>query len=110
MRGERVTFVPQAVKGKDAFGNVKMSDGDPFDVDGVMVAPSTSSDIEDGRPHGSSSKATLYFDHVDLLELRGSVVVVRGRRYKVQGSPMPYFPGELNDRFGYEVEAVRVDG
>lgn len=110
MRGERVTFVPQVVKGKDGFGNVKMSDGDPFDVDGVMVAPSTSSDIEDGRPHGSNSKVTLYFDHDDQLELRGSVAVVRGLRFKVQGSPMPYFPGELRDKFGYEVEAVRIDG
>lgn len=110
MTGDRLRFIPQTVKGHDAFGNVKMVDGEPFDVDGVMVAPSTSSAIEDGRPHGSSSKVTLYFDYAEQLELRGSIVVVRGRRFKVQGSPVPYFPGELNASFGYEVEAVKVDG
>ncbi len=110
MRGEAVTFIPQVPDAADEFGNLRMKDGDAFVIQDVMVAPSTAAAREDGRPHGSTSSVALYFDHDEPLELRGSVVEVRGKRYLVQGAPLPYSPGELNKRFGYEVEAVRVDG
>lgn len=95
--------------GKDGFGNPTLSFGDGVEVDDVLVAPSTASAIEDGRPDGTASTLALYMADPGLA-LKGARIDIDGVAYAVVGDPMPYPPELCPTERNLMVEAVAEHG
>lgn len=80
-------------------------------VDGVLVAPGSTSDLADAiRPHGTTAALTLAFPKTFGKPLRGCRVVVRGRELAVVGDPQPCTAANCPTRWWYTVEVEDVDG
>lgn len=93
MKGEAVTLVYRGrAIGKDAFGGDVCEDT-VQEVKNVLVQPAdTSDDPGSNRPDGIRTKWRLIFPKlfvygIDLEIFRGASVIVRGKEYKVIGSP-----------------------
>ena len=79
-------------------------------VDGVVVCPGATSDLDATRPNGVSVDFSIFFPKSYEGDLRGCLVEVRGVPCKVVGWPQRYAdehaPGDLN----MVAEVVTVDG
>lgn len=77
-------------------------------VDGVLLTPGATSDLDASRPDGVRVAYTVHFPKGYGKSLRGCSVVIEGKPYRVIGDPKPYMdewtPGPWN--MAAEVEAV----
>lgn len=105
--GEAVTVL-RPTASHNALGDLVLGIPREEPVADVVVAPGATSDLDATRPEGVSVAYTLCFPKTYAGELRGCSVVVRGKSYRVVGSPQRYTgantPGEWN--LTAEVEAA----
>lgn len=83
---------------------------EPERVDGVLVVPETVGETGYLRPDGETCDYTLHFPRGYGKDLRGALVTVRGREFRVVGSPAPYTEGNVPGRWTMPVQVVRADG
>ena len=77
----------------------------------VLVAPGSTADLDASRPNGAQVALTLHFPKAwSGAPLKGALVTVRGRRYRVVGDPQPYTTANTPGRFNMPVEVEAVDG
>lgn len=108
--GETVTVLTREQVGRDGMNAPVWSTGE-LPVDGVLVAPGGTSDIDGStRPSALSVTLTLHFPKGFSMSMRGLQVRVRGEVYSVVGDPKPYTPDNVPGRWWYPVEVVRHDG
>ena len=107
LRGETVRVVPRERDGTDGFGMPKWVDGDPIEVEDVLVAPGPAADAsEDVR-----IIYTLLFPKayggpaLDNLKIE-----VRGELLDVVGAPRPFDPSACPTAWNMEVEVAATDG
>lgn len=84
--------------------------GEPETVANVLVVPSTLDESAYLRPDGVSVDYTLHFPRGYAQDLRGALVTVRGKEYRVVGAPAPYTEGNVPGAWTMPVQAVRSDG
>lgn len=81
------------------------------DVENVVVAPGSSSDVEDStRPYGTRAVFSLAFPKTFGASLRGCRVSVRGTDYSVIGDPHPNTMDNSPTSWHYTCEVEDVDG
>ena len=81
------------------------------EVSNVLVAPGSTSDVEDvARPDGTRAAFTLGFPKTFSKPLRGCRVEVRGRAYAVIGDPQPNTEANCPTRWWYTAHVEDVDG
>lgn len=110
---------------EDAYGNVNAVYAEKPSWTGRCVySPSrtryeqTSSDFEEGRPHGSRVTLTVYLPKSFSLPLHGARLAVyptddpylRGKLFDVDGEPYSYMRSNTPGDYSWQVEAVAHDG
>lgn len=111
MRGETVSVIPREPSGMDAFGMAAWADGEPVEVNGVLVAPSDVSDVADETRDGDAVTYTLCWPKdYDGPALDGLDIVVRGERARVIGAPRAFDAGACPTRWNMVVKAVVAHG
>ena len=78
-------------------------------VEGCQVQPlSTAELVERGRSSTDDAVRVLLpiTEGID----RGTVLIIRGKRYQVDGNPQPHIDPEDPDLSGYDIEASRRVG
>lgn len=109
MRTVPVTVVHREQTGTDAYGApvwAEVADS----VDGCLVEPRATDDLEAARPQGVASSITVHFPKGYTASLRGAVVVHAGRGYRVVGDPSPYMPTNTPGPWNRAVECEACDG
>lgn len=109
--GETVTVLVYQVTGRDSLNNEVRSWHEEAVVDGVLVAPSSTTDLAGSvRPDGDSLTIALHFPRTYTVSLRGRRVQVRGRVYAVQGDPVAYTAASTPTAWDRPVTATLVEG
>lgn len=110
-KGRTITVRPVVFGDKDAYGNQERSYGEPVSVSDVLIAPADPvSEIEDGRPYGTSIAYSLYVPKGVDVPFRGARIEIDGEEFDVLGDPRPY-PAELTPgKRNLVVKVVRHDG
>ena len=85
-------YAPEREVTRDRLGNVEFAYGEGTTCDGVLVAPSTTSDLEAERPDGVTRRMQLHFPKTWTSSLRGCLIEVGGQMWRVVGDPWPYMP------------------
>lgn len=97
----------------DRLGNPTVTSWAQSEVEGVLVAPGASSDLEAARPDGVAVALTLHFPRWFDASLRGCCVAVpapyRGT-YRVIGDPKPYMAANCPGNWYMPVEVEAADG
>lgn len=84
--------------------------GAPADVDNVVVVPATADELDATHPDGITASYTLHFPRGYGQDLRGALVTVRGKEFRVVGDPQPYTESNVRGPWTMPVTAVRHDG
>lgn len=82
----------------------------PADVANVVIDPYTYDEMDETRPDGITSSFTLHFPRGYSGDLRGALVTVRGKEYRVVGDPQPYTEANVPGSWTMPVKVVRHDG
>lgn len=94
----------------DSFGNVEDGFSDPVEIENVLCAPISTSEMEESRPDGIKVDVRFYFPKTySGKSLRGAKIAVGDALYSVIGEPQSYMmlcPTPWN----MVVEGVRTDG
>lgn len=109
IQGEEVTVVRPTFE-RDSLGETTYGPPERTVVEGVVVAPGPTADLDASRPEGVTVAFTLCFPKTYAEPLRGCSVEVRGRSCRVVGDPAPYTPGNVPGPWNYTVEVARADG
>lgn len=80
------------------------------DVSNVVIDPYTYDEMDETRPDGITSSFTLHFPRGYSDDLRGALVTVRGKEYRVVGDPQPYTEANVPGPWTMPVKVVRHDG
>lgn len=107
--GEPVAVL-RPVAGRDELGEPTYGEPEREEVADVIVAPGSTSDLDESRPEGVTASYTLCFPKTYDRPLRGCSVVVRGETCRVVGDPRPYTPANTPGAHNYTVEVTRADG
>lgn len=97
----------------DRLGNPTVSQWEPEAVDGVLVAPGATSDMEAARPEGATVALTLHFPRTFSGSLRGCRVELPAPyagTYRVIGDPRPYIDANCPTTWHMPVEVEAADG
>ena len=108
----------------DAYGNENVSYAEKPDITTVCCytpgtsRPTTSDNIEDGRPHGASVAMTFFLPKTVDADLRGAIIAVApsddaalaARRFKVVGEPFSYPRANTPGDYSWCVEGVTYLG
>lgn len=72
--------------------NVTLKDGEVLEVSNVLIEPKEQSDIQQNASYNTPIAYTLHFPKncECLRKLEGARAEVRGKRYRVLGTPKPY--------------------
>lgn len=92
IRGTTVTVTRKTASGTDRLGNVTYTTTTET-VDNVLIAPSSTEDLEAARQAGVMLACTLHFPKTYTASLRGCSVTLPapyGDTYRVVGDPQPY--------------------
>ena len=100
IHGQTIEVVRRDTTGKDAF-NMPTYEETVETVTNVLVAPASTVDLDGvARPDGDDINLALHFPKTYTASLRGTAVIVNGKRYEVIGDPQPYMdvntPGAWN--------------
>ena len=101
---------PNPTGATDPFG--APIDGGPAreTVDGVLVTPGATADLDAGRPDGASVALTVHFPRGYSKPLKGCAIEHGGELYRVIGDPQPYMDAGVPGPWTMPVEVERVDG
>lgn len=109
--GETVEVLALVTGEPDDLGNETKTWGLPLTVSNVLVAPSSTTDLNgSSRPDGDSTTLNLYFPKSFTGVLRGARVIVRGETYEVQGDPFSYDPTITPGAHNLVATVERVEG
>jgi len=98
---------------RDRLGNPVRGFDDGTAVDGLLVAPGSTEDLEASRPDGVTVDLTVHFPKTWTASLRGCEIELQAPyagRYRVIGDPHPYMDGNTPTTWHMPVEVVRADG
>ncbi len=79
-------------------------------VENVLVAPSTTEDLEATRPDGARVSVTFHFPKTYTKPLRGCMVIYNQNKYRIIGSPVPYMEQNTPGQWNYPALAEAVYG
>jgi hypothetical protein len=111
--GTTVTVIRPNVKGTDRFGNPVYGEPTRETVDGVLVAPGATADLDASRPEGATVDFTLHFPKGYTNSLEGCSVELPAPwagLYWVVGSPYPYMDENTPTPWHMPVEVGRAHG
>lgn len=97
----------------DRLGNPTVAAWARQAVDGVLVAPGATSDMEAARPEGATVALTLHFPRTFCGSLRGCRVELPAPysgTYRVIGDPRPYMDANCPTAWHMPVEVEAADG
>ena len=103
-------YQPSELSSRDRFGNADVQFSDGTECDGVLVAPSSTSDLEAERPDGVMRRLQLHFPKTWTTSLRGCYVEVGGDVFRVIGDPWPYMPENTPGDWWLPVEVELANG
>ena len=109
IRGEGVT-VTREVVARDELGEPTVTAIETEGVEGVLVSPGATSDLDSTRPNGATVAFTLHFPKSYGGDLKDATVNVRGIGCKVVGDPQRYAEGNTPGEWNMTVEVTRTDG
>ena len=109
IQGEPVTVV-RRTSGRDELGEPIEPVEEREDVQNVVVAPGSTSDLDASRPEGVKVAYSLCFPKTYSGSLRGCSVEVRGEEYAVVGDPKRYMPENTPGDWNLTCEVGRADG
>lgn len=107
--GEAVTVKRTAVT-YDELGEPTATGTSTETVEGVLVAPGATADLDPTRPNGVTVAFTLCFPKTYGGDLKDAAVNVRGIDCKVVGDPQRYAEGNTPGEWNMTVEVTRTDG
>lgn len=101
---------PTTTGATDPFG--APVEGEPVEetVDGVLLTPGETSDLDASRPDGVRVAYTVHFPKGYGKPLRGCSVVIEGKSYRVIGDPKPYMDEGTPGPWNMTAEVGAVDG
>ena len=101
---------PNPTGATDPFG--APVEGEPAEeaVDGALVTPGATADLDASRPDGVAVALTFHFPKGYGGSLRGCSVTYGGRSYRVIGDPRPYMEDGTPGALSLPVECEAVDG
>lgn len=79
-------------------------------IEGVVVCPGATSELDASRPDGVEVAYTLCFPKSFTASLKRCRVNVRGAEYRVIGDPQRYDPANTPGDWNLTVEVGRTDG
>ena len=97
----------------DRLGNAVKTFDNGTAVDGLLVSPSTTDDLEAQRVDGDSITLTVHFPKTWTNSLRGCEIELPGAwsgRYRVIGDPLPYIEQNTPSNWWLPVTVMRCDG
>lgn len=106
---ESVTVATPVVE-FDSFGEPIECGSVDVTIDGVVVCPGGTSELDASRPNGVEVAYTLCFPKSFTASLKGCRVNVRGTEYRVIGDPQRYDPANTPGDWNLTVEVGRTDG
>lgn len=95
--------------GTDRFNNAVETFDSGTDVD-VLVAPTTTNDLDADRPDGVARRMQLHFPKTWTSSLRGCEVGIGGKRWRVVGDPWPYMAANTPGEFWMPVDVELANG
>lgn len=101
---------PNPTGATDPFG--APVEGEPVEeaVDGALVTPGATADLDASRPEGVRVAYTVHFPKGYGKSLRGCSVVIGGEGYRVIGDPKPYMGDGVPGPWDMAAEVEAVDG
>ena len=109
--GESVTVLSRQKTGVDALNSPVYGWVSEGDVENVLVAPGSTSDVDGSiRPDGVEVVFTLHWPKADVRSLKGKRVKVRGESFAVIGDPQPFTDANTPGVWNRPVQAGKVDG
>lgn len=94
----------------DPFGAPVAGEPEAEVVSGALVTPGATSDLDASRPEGTRVAYTVHFPKGYGKPLKGCLVVVGGKAYRVIGDPMPYMADGTPGPWDMASEVEAVDG
>ena len=79
-------------------------------VDGVLITPGATADLDPSRPDGVRVAYTVHFPKGYGKSLRGCSVLIGGEAYRVIGDPKPYMADGTPGPWAMAAEVEAVDG
>lgn len=98
---------------KDRLGNPVETFDKGTDVNGLLVSPSDTSDLDAERIFGDSTTLTVHFPKTWTSSLRGCRLQLFGAWagvYRIIGDPVPYIADNTPGDWWLPVQVVEVDG
>lgn len=101
---------PNPTGGTDPFG--APVEGEPVEepVDGVLITPGATADLDSSRPEGVRVAYTVHFPKGYGKSLRGCSIEIGGKAYRVIGDPKPYMEDGTPGPWSMASEVEAVDG
>ncbi|MBF0911167.1 MAG: hypothetical protein HXK61_00060 [Atopobiaceae bacterium] len=94
----------------DEHGN-EIPDTETYEqVDNVLPAPVSTTDLSESRPNGDRVDMMFHFPKTYKRSLRGAFIEYNNVRFSVVGDPQPYLDSLTPLDWDRPVEAVVVDG
>ena len=88
IKGITVKLIPQVEVGEDSFGTAVYKDGDPVEVDNVLVGPvTTAENLEITNLYGKTAQYQIAIPKGDTHVWKDQVVEFFGKRWKVFSLP-----------------------
>lgn len=88
IKGITVKLIPQVEVGEDSFGTAVYKDGDPVEVDNVLVGPvTTAENLEITNLYGKTAEYQIAIPKGDTHVWKDQVVEFFGKRWKVFSLP-----------------------
>ncbi len=104
-----VTVIGRRQVGTDPF-NAPVYESVREEVDGVLVTPGATSDLDASRPEGVRVAYTVHFPKTYASDLKGCKVEYLGETYRVIGEPQHYMDSATPGPWDMPAEVERVDG
>lgn len=101
---------PNPTGAADPFGAPVEGESVEEAVDGVLVTPGATADLDPSRPEGVRVAYTVHFPKGYDKSLRGCSVVIGGKVYRVIGDPKPYMADGTPGPWDMAAEVEVVDG
>ena len=101
---------PNPTAATDPFGAPVGSEPVEETVDGVLITPGATADLDPSRPEGVRVAYTAHFPKGYGKSLRGCSVVIGGKAYRIIGDPKPYMEDGTPGPWSMAAEVEAVDG